>query len=203
MVNLPSKSNIDKTGTIKEIVLLIKPSVKLLTHHKEVEDGGILKQTLQINPPFNLLQNEKILIAVFGKIKDALSFKRTCVSKKIEVTGVIIANTSLLPLKRRKIAGVFVKNGLDLEGGEFTSFFRKLAGLLREDGFLIFYLESWKGVLNRTKNSLTAILNPGKKIPDEISLTSILLRSGFNRILKIPSGKGKKVVEIIARKNTL
>lgn len=140
----------------------------------------------------NICVPEIIVVAIFDSKNDALIYKKKLESKKHSGVMIIVCDfPDFVPFKRRTIYAVSIGIKLLYLKENFRAL-RKIAGLLKYDGYLLLITEK----SNLMGSWLKSTLFYSWQRTSDVLISSLLLRSGFNRIEKM---KGL----IIARKESL
>jgi hypothetical protein len=182
----PSLALAELLGRVKGTVLVPRPSVRLL---KKIglyaSDSG------------------RRVIAFFENREEARAFRQRLRRDRMKGLHVLLGDMPLFaPLRRREAAAVVIPLPRATES-EDLRFLRKAAGMLADDGLLVLHARLGGRVLGAAGHAARVLFTSGAGQADEPGLVSLLLRSGFNRILKFAPGRLQPRTFYLARKNTL
>ncbi len=176
----------DTIKTIGGIVLIDRPTV------------GMLRQ-------LNLLQPapRRKMLLFCEKQGNAAGLKSRLAQKGFKDVAVLLGDMpQFSPLRRRSASAVIMPLPY-IEENEMLRLLRKAAGMLEDDGLLILHSPVKGRILGLGEHLIRILFLPGRGLPDEHTLVSLVLRGGFNRIEKHKMRGIRPRLFILARKNAL
>ncbi len=134
--------------------------------------------------------------------RDVGSAVRAVRRMNVPSTRILMGGFSGLPLQRRSLGLVVAPLPRRHEPLLLRSL-RRAAGVLADDGLLVLHGPVRRNPLGWGLHLWNVLAHREGGLPSEWDVTGWLLRGGFNRVVRIPGGRGSPVTIVQASKNLI
>jgi hypothetical protein len=134
--------------------------------------------------------------------RDVDAARRSAGKLNLPSTMVLRGGFSGLPLRRRSL-GLVVAPLPARHDPDVLRSLRRAAGILDDDGLLVLHGPVRRNPLGWGLHLWNVLAHREGGLPSEWDITGWLLRGGFNRVVRIPAGRGSPVTILQASKNLI
>jgi len=141
-------------------------------------------------------------VLFYSSRRDVRSAHRALHKMNLPSTMILMGGFSGLPVPRRSL-GLVVAPLPSRRDASLLRSLRRAAGTLTEDGLLVLHGPVRRNPLGWGLHLWNVLAHREGGLPSEWDISGWLLRGGFNRVVRIPGGRGSPATILQASKNLI
>lgn len=143
---------------------------------------------------------EALRVLLYPSRREVESAARAVLKMKLPPTRILMGSLSGLPFPRRFL-GLVVAPLPAKRDPDLLRSLRRTAGVLATDGLLVLHGPVRRNPLGWLMHLLNVLVHRDGGLPTEWDITGWAARGGFNRVVRIPGGRGSPVTILQAHKS--
>ena len=141
-------------------------------------------------------------VLFYSSRRDVAAARRAAGKMNLPSTLVLMGGFSGLPVPRRSL-GLVVAPLPARHDPDLLRSLRRAAGVLDEEGLIVLHGPVRRNPAGWVLHVLSVLARREGGLPSEWDITGWLLRGGFNRVVRLPAGRGSPVTVLQASKNLI